>query len=233
MVSLPTPTEQWRIQPAYSFSQAARLAKTSSTNVRRWLRGYEQPGRRMKPVFSAQAGSDEPTVSFLQLVEIIIVTIFRKERHITLERIRRAHRFASEKFHLDYPFATLRMKTNGRDVLMDFERENPGRSLLALSGDGQFVLPLGVAEAVETFEFDTWAVRWFPVGKDVPIVIDPQRGAAKPTVEDRGITIDTLYRRWKNGQTYRFISKEYRLPLDVVEKALRFADQVVDKRLAA
>lgn len=223
--TLSTPTEGWRINPAYTFTQAARLAGTSSQTVKRWLFGYDQPGHRMMPVFGREERS-MAFVSFLQLAEIVVVAAFREKR-ITLERMRRAHRFASEHLGLEYPFASLKMKTDGQRVLIDFMEQEPGPSLLAISDSGQLTLLGAVAEVVSEFDFDpTWAARWFPVGDKAPIVVDPRMGAAKPTVRDRGVTVEAIYRRWKAGQSYQVIGREYKLPPTVVEEVLRFADKV-------
>jgi uncharacterized protein (DUF433 family) len=225
-IALLTPTEGWRVKPAYTFSQAARLAGVSSKTVRRWV--YGDIDYSLKPVFGTveEDNRELPTVSFLQLAEIVVVAGFR-QRRISLQRMRRAHQFATEQFGLEYPFATLKMKTDGRYILLEFGHFEPGESFLALDAFGQLTLPGTVTEAIEGFEFDpTWAVRWFPVGDKAPIVVDPRMGAARPTVMDRGVTIEAIYRRWKDGQSYEEISEEYELAPRVVEDVLRFADKI-------
>ncbi len=232
-IALRRPTEGWRIKPAYTYPQAARLVGTSTSNVRRWVLGYEQPGHHMKPVFSNRGEPEEPAVSFLDLVEIAVVIAFRS-RHVKLERMRRAHAYAAARFGLEYPFATLQMKTNGRAVLLDFQQEEPGQSfLVAISDFGQLTLPGDVAETVNAFDFieeDQWAVRWFPAGHTTPVVVDPQRGAGKLTVLDRGVTVEAVYRRWKAKQPLDAIAREYKLRPEVVEDVVRFA---ATHRLAA
>ncbi len=227
-IALLTPKEGWRIKPAYTFSQAGKLAGVSSRTAKRWVYGDRSTEYPSRPVFGStdQETKELPTVSFLQLAEIVVVAGFRKRR-ISLERLRRAHEFATQRFGIEYPFATLKMKTDGKYVLLEFEKSEPGESLLALDMDGQFTLPGTVVEAIEGFEFDpTWAVRWFPVGDKAPIVVDPRMGAARPTVIGRGVTVDSIYRRWKAGYSSQVIGEDYELPPEVVEDVLRFADKV-------
>ena len=129
---------EWRTGPMYTFTEAAHLADVSPATVRRWMYGYTSPTGRMRPVFGTQNRIKEQgaAVSFLQLAEVAVVGRFRR-RNVTLERLRRAHSFAHEHFRLEYPFASLRLKTDGVHVLHQFEESEPGASLLALDRFGQ------------------------------------------------------------------------------------------------
>lgn len=219
--------DRWRIRAAYTVSQAARLAKTSPANVRRWLYGYQAPGHQMKPVFGPKQRDREQRaeVSFLVLAEIIVVAAFRK-RNVKLERLRRAHAYAREMLGIEYPFASLRLRTDGVHVLSRFEEEEPGDSLLELDEYGQLTLPGVVISALEQFEFDDsqLALRWFPAGRSKPIVVDPRFAAGRPTIAHRGVTVETIYRRWKAGQPINFIASDFKLRRDIVEAALQYAD---------
>lgn len=220
------PHEGWRTKPAYTIGQAAMLAGTTPANVRRWVYGYDQPGHRMAPVFGPKERPEAPAaVSFLELAEIVVAAAFRK-RQLTLERIRSARQFAAERLNLEYPFATLTMKSDGSHILLEYQETEPGVPLLALDMQGQWTLPHAVTESLETFDFDqSWAARWFPLGKSVPIVVDPQRGAGLPTVMDRGVTVDTICRRWKAGQTIAFIASDFKLPRTIVERVLQHGER--------
>lgn len=72
--------EPIRSGKAYTVAQAARLAQTTSSNVRRWVLGYSAPGHKMKPVFGQKERPEgEPlALSFLELAELIVVAHFRK-----------------------------------------------------------------------------------------------------------------------------------------------------------
>ena len=217
----------WRTSPMYTFTEAARLAEVSSATVRRWMYGYTSPTGQMQPVFGLQerVKGQAAAVSFLQLAEIVVVGRFRR-RQVTLERLRRAHQFARKQFALEYPFASLRLKTDGVHVLQEFEDAEPGASLLALDRSGQLTLPGDVVQVIETFEFENdLAARWFPMGRDVPIVIDPRYGAGRPTIPNRRLTIETIHKRWLAGQSFHFIAEDFDLEPARVEEALRFAEK--------
>jgi len=216
----------WRTKPEYTITQAAKLAGTSSATVRRWLYGYESERAQMRPVFGTKEKAKEANVevSFLQLAEIVVVCRFR-HRRIKLERLRRAHHYARNEFHIEYPFASLKLKTDGAHVLSVFQEREPGVSLLSLDQYGQWTLPGDVVKTLEAFEFEEeLAARWFPLGKTVPLVIDPRYGAGRPTIPERRLTVETIYKRWKAGQTIKFIASDFKLLPSLVETTLQYAE---------
>ncbi len=225
MLTLARPSEEWRTRPVYSVLQAAGLAHVSSATVRRWLYGYYQPGHQMHPVFPDR-DDENGYLSFLEVAEIVVASGFRR-KGVKLERIRSARRYAANSWALDYPFATLNMKQYGLHIVTEFQEEEPGTPLLVLDAQGQLTFPGMVAESLESFDWlDKWASRWFPVGKDVPIVVDPQMAAGRPTVEDRGITIDTIMRRFTKGkQDPIFIAEDYDLDEVNVINIIRYATE--------
>jgi len=182
----------------------------------------------MRPVFGRRDKTVQRVVevSFLQLAEIVIVSRFRSGK-VTLRRIRNAHQYARDTWYLDYPFARLSLQTDGVRVLSEFEREEPGVTLLALDESGQLTLPGYVAVAIETFDFEQdLAARWFPLGKTVPIVIDPQYCAGVPTIPKRRLTIHAIRKRWTAGYSIDFIADDLVLDAELVEDALRYSQKV-------
>lgn len=215
----------WRTRPMYSVSRAAHLSGLRPYNIRRWLYGIDQQSQKMRPVFP-DADRDKPNISFLQLVELVIAKHFRSKR-ISLERIRRAHSFAKSAFDTDYPFAHLKLKTFGVNILVEFQEQEPGPNLLSLDPGGQWVLPGVVAEEIGKVEFlNDLAVRWYPLGMTVPLVIDPRMAAGQPTIPNRGITAASVFKRWEAGQSIKFIADDFVLEPLTVENLVRYAQKV-------
>ena len=224
--------DAFRTGKAYTVAQAARLAGTTPTTVRRWLVGYEAPGHRMEPVFGGRGDGEESpiAVSFLQLVEIAVAAKFRSlrpvSRCVSLDRLRAAHRFARDQLHLKYPFATLPLFEFGGHLLHDFEMREPGPGILALDVGGQWALPEIVQQEGHQLDFgeeDPFAIRWFPLGRQAPVVVDPRIAAGRPTIYRRGITLDTVTRRWRAGDTIEQLAWDYELESGDVEQVLRYA----------
>ena len=93
----------------------------------------------------------------------------------------------------------------------------------------QWTLPGLVQEVIENqlyYEQDL-AARWYPAGKMVPIVVDPQFSSGAPTIPGRGVTVGTIYRRWKDGDlSMDFIAQDFQLERDQVEYACKYAEQI-------
>lgn len=218
----------WRTDPLYTLPEAAHLAKVHPTTVKRWLYGYETLDREAQPIFGEQAQPTQPdaSVSFLQLAEIVVASSFRRHG-LKLERIRRAHAFAKEMWDLEYPFARLALESLGGHVIRRFEEEQPGPSLLVLDDPAQLALPGMVLETLNNFDYHLeLASRWFPVGKDIRIVIDPRYSAGLPTIPDRRVTVGAIRRRFLAGHSIRFIAGDLKLNRDLVEEAVPYGERV-------
>jgi len=220
--------DRFRTGKAYTIRQAAALAKVSQGTVRNWLYGSTSvDGYQMEPVFGGKEKTGEVArVSFLELSELIIVARYRKLK-LKLERIRSAHKFARSEFGVLYPFAYFDLTTIGGHVLRKFEQEHPdtGPHFVVLSAPDQYVLPGLVQGETERFEYspdDKFAVRWFPYGKEVPIVVDPHFAGGRTTVAGRGVTIDIIKARFfKAHESIAAIARDFRLKHKDVEEVIR------------
>ena len=219
-------SNRWRTRPVYTVSQTAKLAGVHPITVRRWLYGSDSISTKMRPVFSAKGKTkeDKAEVSFLQLAEIVVVSRFRK-RNVKLNALRQAHEYACQVLNIEYPFAWLDLKTDGVHVFSEFAKRHPNASLLTLDKKGQFTLPGSVIQALELFDYEEeFAARWYPIGRNVPIVIDPRYGAGRPTIPQRRLPVASIYNRWKSGENIKFISSDYSLPAKLVETTLQYAE---------
>ncbi len=218
--------DPFRSGKTYTVAEAARLARTSPQNVRRWLLGYKVPGHRMEPVFGER---EALRLSFLELAEIVVVARFRERKSVRLQTLRDAHAYVRHTWsEIEYPFASLKLKEFGGQVLHDFDTRVPHLgAALAISMRGQWVLPTMVAEALDLFEFeenDKLAARWFPLGQDAPIVVDPRFAGGRPVIRGSGVTVDIVRKRFFDGdQTIGFIARDLRLERDDVEEVIRYA----------
>lgn len=225
MATLLKPTETWRTSPSYSISQAARIAGTHPINIRRWLYGVEYRSGKMKPVFGER--EETAVLSFIELAEIIVVVRFR-QKPVKLEELRKAYSYAKDYLGIEYPFAHIKLKTDGVNVLAVYEKDHPEASLLAMNKRGQWTLPQQVINALELFDYeDEFVARWYPAGKNVPIVVDPRYSSGRPSIPHRRLPISLLYNRWKAGENIPYIASDYILSRDVVEEALRYAENYV------
>jgi uncharacterized protein (DUF433 family) len=219
-----------RAGKAYTVAQAARLAETTPQTVRRWLYGYEALGHRMEPVFGSQPASEgAPSISFLQLAELIVVARYRKRsgRQVKLSRLRAAHAFARERLGLEWPFASARLRFEGGHIIHEFEEAHPDAGKrIAIDVDGRYVLPIDFSDTFEYFDFDetdTLAVRFYPLGKSSPVVIDPEHAAGLPAFAGTNVRLETIIARWHAGQKIAELEEDFEIPAAVLEAALQAA----------
>ncbi|MEJ5222029.1 MAG: DUF433 domain-containing protein [Tepidiforma sp.] len=167
----------------------------------------------------------------MDLCELVVVRGFRqgtdRVARLSLDRLRKAHAFASVRLGIDHPFASERLYTDGAHILHQFDAELPGPVRLAVDREGQVLLPFEVAQLHERFEFDSLAhlaLRWFPVGRAAAIVVDPARAGGMPTVEGRNLRVDYIVARFKRGdESIDFIARDLELERATVEAAIRLA----------
>ena len=76
------------------------------------------------------------------------------------------------------------------------------------------------------YDSDSLAAQWSPLGKDVPIIIDPRFSAGAPTIVGRGVTVQAIHSRFKAGLLIDFIAEDLVLERTLVERALQYAEQV-------
>jgi uncharacterized protein (DUF433 family) len=221
----------WRTQPMYSFKEVARLSGLSVTTVRNWLLGYTDEERQISPLLKAPP--DTTCCSFINLVEVMVAARFRKAEGTKYEVVKHTYENAKKLYSLEYPFANsqLRLKAIGGHIVHMIKEEG---SLQAIDTPEQYTLPHLVIEMIEQLEYELeLASRWYPVGKKIPIVVDPYISAGVPTIVNRGITVENIEKRFYPGkQTLEFIAKDLELEQSIVEEVIRFAPRVFHREEA-
>ena len=216
----------WRTQSLYSFGEASRLAEVSPRTIRNWLFGNIGPDRLTPPLFPSRADQG-PMVSFIQLIEIVVAAQFRKAAKVPFNRVRSAYENAQKQYDIRYPFAHLQLEAIGGHIIGGLRSERPGASVQALDEPAQWTLPGLILDTIHQLEYDEdLAARWYPVGKEHLIVVDPRVSAGMPTILERGVTIQAIQKRWKVGHSISFIAEDFDLAADDVEIVLRYADRV-------
>lgn len=222
--------DRYRTGGAYTITDVARLVGTTDATVRRWIKGYSAQGRRMEPVFGEKDTNElsAPLLSYLDMIEILVAVRFTHYGG-KLEQVRAARLFAAKKWpHVRYPFAHLNLKMAGGQMLHDFGEEHGGPTLTITVGTPeapQYTLPHIVEQALDIQDFEQdFSVRYYPAGRDVPIVVDPRYAGGRPAILHRGVTVDTIAQRFRHGhQTVASIARDLELTRIHVEEALRYA----------
>lgn len=225
-VRVDQPPAPWRRRlylPAYRVSEAAHLAGVSPQTVARWYYGYvTAAGLPGKPVFPKGKPRGAP-LSYLQLVEVSFVACFRN-MGLTLARIRAAHAYLSKVFRAEYPFAQLRLKTDGVHILKQHEEEYGLQHVVVVAdAEGKMMWEDLILRRIYEFDYAYGlALRWHPRGKDVPIVVDPRVSFGAPMIEGTGLPTWVVKERLAAGESLDEIREDLGLTKDEVQYALAF-----------
>lgn len=189
----------------YTRADAARLLKMSPSRVARWVRGYSYllryapslPRRAQPPVLRTRLPGIGGTLllSFLDLMELRIVKALI-DRGLSLQHVRRAARLACDLFQTPYPFASRRIFTDGAEVFTTLTRVTDDQRLIELSEyHPQLISAPMVDQYLSQLDFDpasSLAERWWPLGRDVPVVLDPQVAFGAPVIAGTSTRTDVV-----------------------------------------
>jgi uncharacterized protein (DUF433 family) len=203
--------------PAYQVKDAARYARVSPQTVLNWQKNGLKAGSALS---SREKGI---SLSYMQLVELAFVSALRG-LGVKLEDIRGARDYMAQKFNAEYPFAQLKFKTDGQDILMElprFERGALKDKLIKVNKGGQTTWTEIIGDKFEEFDYSKGlAVRWNPAGKNSPIQIDPRVSFGAPAVG--GVATWAIKGRWEAGESVEDIAEDFSINTNYVSKALEF-----------
>lgn len=148
----------------------------------------------------------------------------RKEG-VKLNAIRSARRYFAETLRSEYPFAEYRFKTNGTDLIVDFEQIDPRTGmdkLLYATKGGQLGWKEILDRRLREFEYEDGkiVIRWRVGGSESDVVIDPRMSFGAPTIS--GAATWAIKARWEAGESVADIADDFVLSPDQVAEALKF-----------
>ena len=204
--------------PSYRVADVARFAEISPRTLTYW---YFPKGKDKRNVLADRERGGQ--ISYLQMVEAAFIATMRRSG-VSLDVIRDARNYLKTRWQAEYPFATYRFKTDGKNLLMDFDQ------LDAMSGEGKILIPnkhgqLAWSKIVD-FTFDQFdyeddlAIRWHVKGPGALVVIDPSVAFGAPSVH--GVPTTTLADRYQGGDSVAELADDFRLQAKDIGKALEF-----------
>ncbi len=206
----------------YEVHEAARLLRVHSRTLRNWLDGYTARGKAYPPVLRERAiGSG--ILTWGEFVEAGFLAEYRKSQRIPLPKLRSYIAQWRDELKVPYPLAHNRPYAGPGRHLMDDAETAEGDSIIYRFHDGQLIFTPWAQAFVRKVEFNGVANRYWPAGRDQPVVIDPQRSFGVPTVE--GIRTEVLYEMFAAGDPIDEIAAGYDLNRNHVEAAVRFESQ--------
>jgi uncharacterized protein (DUF433 family) len=170
-------------------------------------------------VFATEREKGRP-LSYLELVEVAFVAEFRN-MGIPLKDIRTANDYLAKLWSVEYPFAQLKLKTEGRNILTSFD--TTGRYLHAATKGGAMLWDEYMDARIRQFTYEfNLAIRWHPRGQDVPVIVDPRISFGSPILERSGIATWMIRERHDAGEGHDEIADDFGITTADVHLALEF-----------
>lgn len=212
-------------RPFYTFSEADCLAGVPRGTSRRWLVGYRYRGRDgdavQRPPVTPHAGDERPSsVSWVDLIEIVAIGLL-KEKGFSLRRIRDIVQLCQDTLGEQNPLAMRKFKTDGRSIFLSL-----GEHLLDVSHwrrKGMMAWDTVLGPFLETLDYEgDIARRWWPMGRERLIVIDPEYGFGYPVIANTGVRTEFVAERFAVGESTAEIANDFDITPAEVDDALRF-----------
>lgn len=185
----------------YGFAEAQRLTGVPKSTIRRWTRGYTYRHGKNEyyspPVIGVQDPSGVTALRFADLMEVRVLDQFRRAG-IPWTTMRIAVDRAIKITRRTHPFSHRDFVTDGRSILL---RVADGVLLDVVSDQHEFekiVAPF-LFEGIDYEEGDDDGgvpLRWWPMGRDRLVVLDPARSFGAPICSKGGVPtsiISTFY----------------------------------------
>ncbi|HVU34913.1 MAG TPA: hypothetical protein VHE61_15880 [Opitutaceae bacterium] len=214
----------------YSIPEASRLTDVSAARIRRWLKGYDFQGKKERrhsnPVWTGQLDpvDGKVAVGFRDLMEVRYVDRFLKAG-VSWKTMRLAHEAAKVKLGSNHPFCTHQFGTDGRKILLEQAQRAGDLCLIDITND-QAEFDKIVHPFLKELDFDGGVTRWWPLGKQRLVVVDPIKNLGQPTVATSGIPTRVLAQSVTANKSAEVVARWYEATTEEVRDACEFENSL-------
>lgn len=208
--------------PRYSFAETDRLAGVGRGTSKRWLMGYTYwyaPGQlRASPPINLETGLRN-SAAFIDLMEIVVIGGLR-HKGFSLPTVRRINEFCQTYLRTTRPLVTETFKVDGREAFIvagNMHLVNVSAKAGMLAWD-EVLDPF-----LESVDFENeLARRWWPRGRQEPVVLDPDYGFGLPVVSGTSVRTEIIAERARAGDDAKEIAYDFGLDRYQIDAALRY-----------
>jgi uncharacterized protein (DUF433 family) len=204
----------------YSIPDVARILLLEPPFVRRWLNEYW--GNRFKfgkKNFSSWGSGREKAIHFYTLIEFYVFYQLRKQG-LSAQSIAKSHEIIARELNTQFPFATSTILTDGRQILYKIDNN----TIINANNTRQLNFVAIIEEFCQQMDFgkDRLAIRYWPLGKEKNIIVDPHHQLGQPTIRNTNILAETLYRMHEAGEKINFVASLYDVSVKDVNASIEF-----------
>lgn len=204
----------------YTIPDIASILRLPTAKVRRWMKEYwnEKFAQGEYNTFSQGSGKEQVT-NFYTLIEFYTFYQLRLNG-VSSFKINKAHDVLAEVYKTKYPFAKSNILTDGKNIFFSGE--------IGEIIEADKTLQINIKEILEPFcksiDFDvnSLATRFYPLGKNHEIIIDPHRQFGQPIIGDTNILTETVFDLYRAGEPLKVIANIFELTSKQVKDAIDF-----------
>lgn len=196
----------------------AKILNLPTSKIRRWLNEFWNK-RFSNSTYNYSFGDKgNEAVNFYTLIEFITFSALRNN-NISAQHIQKFHQYLTTKLKTPFPFATTKISTDQVSVYYETFNE-----YVKYDGKNQISLKKILEPFLLKIDFnqENIAERYFPLGKDHSIVIDPKHQFGQPTIFGTNIKVDTIYSLYKAEESKKTISFLYNLTFSQIDDVIAF-----------
>lgn len=170
----------------YTPAEAGRLLRVQPAKISRWLRGHDVKGKQYTALWAPEVdlGDGKVFLGFRDLMEARVADAFIRHG-VSAHRVRAAIEEARHLMQQDHPLSTNRFRTDGREIFLHIiETDSDGvereRLLNIFRKQYEFKGILDPILKSVDFGSDGNPAAWWPAGRRLHVVVDPDRAFGAP-----------------------------------------------------
>lgn len=208
----------------YTLPEVSKILRLPYYKVHKWINSYWDT--KLGSVFEGRYSwivKDSKAISFHTLIEFYIL-ILLAEAGVSIKNVLKAHIELSKQYETAFPFAQKSIlegiRTTGKKIY--FETKD---GIISLDGTKQFNLDF-IRVFFKNLDFDNEliATRFWPLGKEKNIIVDPMRQFGHPVLGSTNIYPETVYNLYKAGEPIEFIAFTYEIESKLVLDAIDYCE---------
>jgi uncharacterized protein (DUF433 family) len=202
----------------YSLPDLAFILRLPPSKVHRWMNDFynQRLGEKYQGKYSWGEGRNKAT-NFYTLIEFYVFYRLR-ENKVGIKTIFNAHGQMAEQLKTPYPFASAPVLTDGKSILYSL---HDGTTINA-DKSRQLAFKQIIESFCKKIEFSDaqLAKRYWPLGKQNHIVVDPHHQFGQPVINKTNLLAETIYDLHQAGETKEFLSRLYNISVKEVNDAV-------------
>jgi uncharacterized protein (DUF433 family) len=205
--------------PAYSPGVVAHHLQLPIGTARYWSLGRDHH----RPVILI-ADPAQKLLSFRNLIEVHVLSAVTRHHGVRLQAVRKAVEYLREHLGVEHPLSEEAMQTDGVSLFVERFGE-----LINASKSGQVAMESMLRAHLHRVERDDngLPVRLFPFTRSKPegpslVMIDPRVQFGRPCITGTGIPTGVVAERFKAGESFEALARDYERPREDIEEAIRY-----------